>query len=65
MAPGVAVGSAGRPATTPSRRAWATALSRNRRERWGAVDAVRMRLTGGTGMSRGPSVSGRVREAEG
>jgi hypothetical protein len=38
MAPGVAIGSAGQPATTPSRRAWATALSRNRGERRGAAD---------------------------
>jgi hypothetical protein len=65
MAPGVAVGSAGRPATAPSRRAWATALSRNRGERWGATDAVRAQLIGEPETSQGPSVSGGVREGEG
>jgi hypothetical protein len=38
MAPGVAIGSTGQPATAPSRRAWVTALSRNRGERRGAAD---------------------------
>jgi hypothetical protein len=37
----------------------------NRGERRGAADAVRARLTGGAGMSGGPSVSGGVREVEG
>jgi hypothetical protein len=61
-----AVGSTGQPAMPPpGHRAWAAALSRNRGERRGATDAVRARLTGGAGRSRGPSVSGEVREGEG
>jgi hypothetical protein len=62
-APGTAVGIVGRPVTTPGHRA--AALSHNRGERRGAADAVRARLTGGAGTSRGPSVSGGVREGEG
>jgi hypothetical protein len=64
-APGTVVGSAGRPATAPGRRARAAALSHNRGERRGAADVVRARLTGGAGTSRGPIVSGGVREGEG
>jgi hypothetical protein len=64
-APGMVVCSAGRTATTLDRRAQAAVLSRNRGEQWGAADAVRARLTGGAGTSRGPDVSGGVREGEG
>jgi hypothetical protein len=61
---GMAVGSAGQLAMAPGRRAWAAALSCNREERRGVADAVRARLTGGAGMSRGPSVNGGVQEGE-
>jgi hypothetical protein len=64
-APGATVGSMGQPATAPDRQARAAALLCNKGERRDMADAVRARLTGGAGMSRGPSVSDGVREGEG
>jgi hypothetical protein len=59
---GVVVGSARQPAIAPGHRARLAALSHNKGARRGTADAVRAQLTGGAGTSRGPSVSGGVRE---
>jgi hypothetical protein len=59
---GVVVGSARQPAIAPGHRARSAALSHNKGARRGTTDAVRAQLTGGAGTSRGPSVSGGVRE---
>jgi hypothetical protein len=64
-APGAVVGSVGWPAAAPNSWVQAAALSRNRGEQWGTADALRARLTGGAGMSRGPSVNGGVWDREG
>jgi hypothetical protein len=55
----------GWPAAAPNSWVQAAALSRNRGEQWGTADALRARLTGGAGMSRGPSVNGGVWDREG
>jgi hypothetical protein len=62
--PGHDGGQLGRPATTPSRRARAVQLPRDRGGRRGAGDSARGRLTSGARRQRGPVVSGGVREGE-
>jgi hypothetical protein len=62
--PGHDEGQLGRPATTPSRRARAVQLPRDRGGRRGAGDSARGRLTSGARRQWGPVVSGGVREGE-
>jgi hypothetical protein len=64
--PGHDGGQLGRPAMTPSRRARAVPLPRDRGGRRGAGDSARGRgrLTSGARRQRGPVVSGGVREGE-